>query len=494
MMSGSAGGAPDVAVASRGPTLSPLAAIPSGVTAIALVMCGLGIARGGITGYLSIGTAVGIALFALFGKIRFPALIAWVAVTVIVFPFARFPSSDALVTFDRVWIAAMASCFLSANVAPKSSTATRFLFGSLASLVVAYGVRALLSPGDQWRVLAEWVDAILLPVVLFAVSHRLTTTPDRCARLGGALCFAGGVLAVIGIAEWWLGFELASRSGGIPRLDLETGAIRVAGPYIAPEPYAVSLVLCLAGTIYWTITRRRHMLGTVIVLLELWAIGLTLFRAAWIAAVAVVVVTLGMRPRRAGRALVTMATVGVVVVLLFGQLGDNPTVSRRVENTENITGRIAVYGVAIDLFGASPLIGVGVGQFVAAQSSLGGSSLTGARYVQYPHSSYMAVLAEQGLLGFVPLVLVTVATWCFVRRLRRAAGVRDDEVFAAAVAAAAVGYFFISLTLTMLPYGSSNAFFAVLLGAGARRLDALVDEQETQDAPTTHGHRAAAVR
>jgi hypothetical protein len=70
-----------------------------------------------------------------------------------------------------------------------------------------------------------------------------------------------------------------------------------------------------------------------------------------------------------------------------------------------------------------------------------------------------------------------------VHVLRRRARSTTDTVLAASVAAAALAYWFMSLSLTMLPYGPSNAFVALVLGAGAGRLDALEAEPQAQQAP-----------
>jgi hypothetical protein len=83
----------------------------------------------------------------------------------------------------------------------------------------------------------------------------------------------------------------------------------------------------------------------------------------------------------------------------------------------------------------------------------------------------MAVLAEQGLFGFVPLVLLGGGIWLVVRRLRAVASTSEEGVLAGSIAGAAAGYLIMSLTLTMLPYEPSNAFFAAFLGMAVGRLD-----------------------
>ena len=106
-------------------------------------------------------------------------------------------------------------------------------------------------------------------------------------------------------------------------------------------------------------------------------------------------------------------------------------------------------------------------------SALPPTVVSGVEALPQPHSSYVGLLVEQGVVGFLPLVAVFLAAWWLVRRLRRAASDDEDAMFAACVAAAGLGYAFMSLTLTMLPYGTPNTFLAILLGAAAARLDLL---------------------
>ncbi|HEV3364190.1 MAG TPA: hypothetical protein VG795_08630, partial [Acidimicrobiia bacterium] len=52
--------------------------------------------------------------------------------------------------------------------------------------------------------------------------------------------------------------------------------------------------------------------------------------------------------------------VGVAVVALFTQLDGTRTVSSRLDDRTARHGRMAKYGVALDLFRVAPLVGIGV--------------------------------------------------------------------------------------------------------------------------------------
>jgi O-antigen ligase len=447
----------------------------SAATTLLFLAGGVGVWRDERVALVVISLALTAVLLLLFGELAFQALVAWAVLAPLVFAFARFPSQHPILTFDRAWIAGLAAAVvLSASDRRAPATApARAMAAALAWLVAAFGVRALTTSGEQ--TITIWIDAAVLPVVVFLVTRRAAATFDRCRSILGALTAAGAALGALGVAQKLFGFELASRAGGVPRFDSLVGQVRPSGPYAVPEVFAAVLLLCLAATLGWTALRgpAAYPLGVTAAALEIAAIGTTLFRAAWLAAIAVVVIVLGLRPRRPGRAALAMAVVGVVVVAVFTQMGDSTTVSKRLDDRTAVHGRMATYQVATALFREAPLFGIGIDRFEASSPFRARAYVQGVASLDHPHSSYVSVLTEQGLFGFVPFLAVTVAGWWLLHALRRQAISRDDAFVAAAVAAGAFAYWFLSLTLDLLPYGPSNAYLAVLLGVAAARLDVL---------------------
>src|SRR5947209_4954505 len=196
---------------------------------------GLAIGQGGPSAWVLVGLGLGGALFVTFGQLGFRTLTAWVVFSGFAYPFVRYPHAHTIFTFDRLWIGAMLACvFLGARELP-AARRTRSLYLALGWLTISYGIRAALTHGAAVRGLQAWVDAIVLPLVLFAVANRFCSTRQRIERLVLALMIGGVGLALLGLAERSMGFELASRSGGVPRFDQFIGAVRIAGPYTVPE-------------------------------------------------------------------------------------------------------------------------------------------------------------------------------------------------------------------------------------------------------------------
>ena len=95
--------------------------------------------------------------------------------------------------------------------------------------------------------------------------------------------------------------------------------------------------------------------------------------------------------------------------------------SERLDNTDNIYGRLATYEQGLDIFRDAPLFGVGVDQYHDYAEELRPETVNGVESVTYPHSTFVGMLAEQGLLGFVVLLVVCIAVWRVLHALSRMA-------------------------------------------------------------------------
>ena len=121
--------------------------------------------------------------------------------------------------------------------------------------------------------------------------------------------------------------------------------------------YALAMVLCFAATLYWAQARRgsAYLVGAAASILMLGAIGITYFRAAWIAALIVVVAAFGLRPKRFARVLAVGGLILALLLLASSRIEQSPSkLSTRLNDTQNVSGRLATYQVELSLFKANP--------------------------------------------------------------------------------------------------------------------------------------------
>jgi hypothetical protein len=442
---------------------------------------------------LLLAAAGAASLFVTFGTIGFPVLLGWLALTGIAYPFVNYPTINPLLTFDRIWVMGMLGCVALGYRTLRPCRETRFLLAAFGFLAVTFGLRAFTTQAGTNAPIKIWLDAIVVPLVLFTVTLIYARTARDAQRIAGAMMLAGAVLAALGIASLF-GFNAASYYGGQVRLESDLGTFRLSGPYPAPEPYGLSLIACLAASIYWLRARSegKRLVGSLIVLFQLVAISLTLFRATWIGAVFVLIAALGLRRHRPGRLLLVCGLAAVIAFVAMAELKHTRVYADRVNNTDNIWGRLATYQQGIDIFQTAPLFGIGVDGYHAVAELRTPRVYNGVDSVTYPHSSFVGILAEQGLVGFSAFLLVCVAVVRLLRSLFRRARLIEDATLAGATIGAAFGYLIMSLTLTMLPYGPSNSFFAVLIGLAAARLDAIARADSPGSgppAPSPRGRR-----
>jgi O-antigen ligase len=428
--------------------------------------------------------SAGGALLFLFAELQLSALLLWAPISVMAYPLARHLPGQPFVSVDRLWIGALIILLLTLPKAAPMSLPTRRLMTVLLAFAAIFAIRTVTSP-DIKTTLQICLDAVLLPVVLFAVVRRAVAASPRVAdQLAFSLLIAGVILAGIGIGERMFGYELATAAGGSVRLDESIGTVRISGPYPAPEVYGLTLVVCLAATMYW-IQRRgpaAYVTGGIVVGFEVLAIALTYFRVAWIGAAAVIVLSLALRPGRAGRGVGIVLLTAAVLALSFSGLQHISAVKERVQNTDNFYGRIATYKQGFQVWKEAPIFGVGVDQYHNKAVDLPEVAVNGVASQPYAHSSFEGTLAEEGVIGLALLILVAVYVWRLLRELRRAARRRADTLLVAATAGAALAYVLFSLSLTMITYGPNNAMLCVLLGMVAGRLDWIRGEPEESEA------------
>ena len=271
---------------------------------------------------LALALLAAASVSSIFASLGSTALVAWPPLAVAGYLLVRFPRDHPVITFDRVWIGGLLAYILLADRRIQAAASSRFMKIGLGVFIAEFGIRAISTSTSISGPIQTWINSIVLPSIVFVAASRYATTRERTQRFAASLMIAGGLLGAIGLAERLVGFELASLSGGERRYDEVIGATRISGPYSVPETYALSLVICFAATLYWLQSRGRgpYIWGILIAGLEVTGIAFSYFRAAWIAALLVVIGSFGIRPRRFGRTVAVAVIVGSLAFAGTAQL------------------------------------------------------------------------------------------------------------------------------------------------------------------------------
>lgn len=456
---------------------APQSALAAAALAVVCATCGWALAQHSrLLLLLPILVALA-ALLLVFASVGITALWVWAPLAVVTYPFG---GPNANITFSRFWIPGLVVLLVLIADERRSARASHRVLWALVLLAAVFGVRTALTGGTRGEYaygFRVWIDSLLLPLIIFAVVRRVVAAKEGAAeRIALSLMIAGLLLAVIGIGETIFGFQLASSiRGGSVFFDTSINQVRISGPYESPAPYGLALVLCLAATLYWILMRPRApdtlLLALGVAALQFTAIFLNFFRVGWISAILVIVCSIGLRRGRALRLLVVVGTVALVGALAFTQLQSRSAISTRVDNSQNIYARLGAYEQAFEIFRTQPVFGIGALRYNTVASQLPPLVVDGVQSVPDPHDSFLEVLAEDGVIGFIALLWVAIAIGRLVHDFRDNATTSSDAVLGGALMGAVTAYLIYSLTLEMLPYGPSNQFFAVILGLAAGRLD-----------------------
>jgi O-antigen ligase len=473
-------------IGGRHPDLTRWVLVLGAIGLLALMEAVL-ISRGSLLAYALCGAlAVAIAGFVV-SHHMYGVFLGWVALEGLAYPFLRYPLNSNVLTFDRFVLLALGFALLLTSGPPITQKSKRLAI-AFGVFTAAYGVRVLftdplpLPPGrlpySPLQPYLDYLDNVLLPFVVFLVALR-TITPGRWRELARALSFLGVSLSALSLLQWVFGFELASLSGNNPFVDQSAGVVRVGGPYFDPSAYGSVMVVCIAATVFWMQREKAYMLGWCVLAIELLGLAPTYTKTVWGAGFVTVVLALGLRRRFSSRTVLVAFYSVTFLGVIFTLVQNSPVVQARVTSqasNDNFSGRLAVWQQALEILGQWPWFGAGAGQFTSAQQLVSPVYVHGVAAVPSPHNTFVAILAETGIVGFAALVFVLVAAGGVLRATRLRARTDEDGLFRASAVAGVVGCLLLSQTFTEIYVAPSMIFVGLLLGVVAGRLNWLGPE------------------
>jgi len=378
----------------------------------------------GIVGGL-IGTCVMGYLIAttLGGKVE-PVILTWALIFPLGYYFLSFPRERSIITLDRLLPVAL---LLAIGLASrdKSKRLPRALRRCALAWIAFLAVAATSLLRDSNLVSGRLlVDGFCLPAILGWVVIRDFRVEENAATLHLVTSLMAFYVAGIGVAEVVLRQDL---------LPLPGGEITFAGALARPNgPFWNNDVFALIGLVtFFLLLFLRNLLGENV---SLWrrvfhCIGLTaalatalmpMFRSVGISLMVILLIAaLSARTpsrRLAGFALLLVCVLAVSLVSILA-----PDTYADRSNPDNVYGRLAEQMQTWHLFSSHPLFGVGLGRFT---ETVNGDTrylafYDGVRSVNSPHNILGGILAETGILGFVPYVAAQIALFLVFWPLRR---------------------------------------------------------------------------
>jgi O-antigen ligase len=268
--------------------------------------------------------------------------------------------------------------------------------------ILCAGLTLLLRPGNP-KVPAKYYTFVQLFAVLWMIWQL---APTRRALYGLMFSYVLGAYAA-SVATILL---YRSQAGLLRRF-------AVGG--VDPNDLAMTLALAVPMAWYLGTVYQRPILRFVsraYLPVGLLALGLTGSRGGMIVAfVSLAIVPLSMTRLTPGRLATAMATLALTGALAAVYVPDK--VVARLATTQNevesasFGGRFKLWVAGMEAFTQKPLMGYGTGGFVGAiYSKLGDQSLVA-------HNSYISVLVEEGIIGFLCYAVMLLSVVAAVRKL-----------------------------------------------------------------------------
>ncbi len=283
--------------------------------------------------------------------------------------------------------------------------------------LIAYGLLAIATaPMSIDPVLSALKAASFLGLVLLT-AFLVGTTNDtrRRAALGVFGAFPAAVAAVA------LGGILLSPASSFRSVEGLFSQLTLVGLSTHPNTVGMILVLALLALGVRVASRRISrlhgvLLGTTLLLLLL----LTRSRSALIMLVGGAMYVLWIRRNLTRRAIGVLVVAALLILVQGDSIGRFLMRSQTSDNIEQLSGRMPIWQISMEIWHASPFIGHG---YYTAQRTLIQQTGRGRMYfgseISTSDNVFLDVILGNGLLGLIPVALATAGALHLCLRARR---------------------------------------------------------------------------
>jgi O-antigen ligase len=384
--------------------------------------------------FLGLGLAPAVAILISRGQWLYAIVVALVAPGVALFcarPFIGvilwlllMPLSSALANAEVVYWALhriMIPCILVLAVLSRALKVSKHPPVRLGPPELAMGILAGLVPSfillfqtDNRLPLIQYVDRILIPFCMYLVM-RLTDSRERDLRLlQWTVLFIATSQCVIGLLSWFAPQIL-------PRAWISYWqGYRTSGSLANPNVYAVVLIFCATLLFHAAMNRKPDLVRALFLSvcgLSAVCVFLSLERAAWLGAVFAIAGLLVLYPGP----MLRLISIGVVVMIVLGAgplSNQMAAASGRIGQQQQIDDRVVVSDAMVQMTQIKPVFGWGYGtlnQNLQQYYQRVGDAAIAKGFVT-SHNTYLTILVELGLVGFLLYLFPTV--WWLVLTVR----------------------------------------------------------------------------
>jgi len=281
-------------------------------------------------------------------------------------------------------------------------------------ILVVYGlVSILFSTADTLLALVRFADRMILPFCMYLVIRLLAPREREFKQLKWVALFIAISQSLIGFMSWFAPQVL-------PDIWHYLNGARTTGSLKDPNLYALMLtfsaIILVHAAVNEKSTLKRLIFFLVIGISALFAF-LSLERASWLGGFFITIGLVILFPKTMIKLLIVCSI--VAVILGAGLLSAHVSLSiNRFGDANPVYDRLVVFDAMAQMFSERPLLGWGyesLDQHIQPFYRRVGEAYISSRMVT-SHNTYMTVLTELGLVGFIFYMFPVV--WWFVLSIR----------------------------------------------------------------------------
>lgn len=257
-------------------------------------------------------------------------------------------------------------------------------------------------------------DRVIVPMCLYLIVRLLEPDERDLRWLVPAVIFVLVTQSLIGLLSWTV-------PGVLPTDWLGKLGERTIGSLRTPDVFGTTVLFCGLFLFSAALNARNHAIGRVwavlALVLTMFMVFMTFSRGNWLAGSLAIIGTLFIY-REFAKALIVVLAPVVVLSLATGALAGQVQLAQErflsEQSEESALSRLPVVFAAVRMFEANPLLGWGYESFDRFdrefQRQVGDLVYPDKDHAS--HNSYLTILAEQGIIGFLLFIAPTVY-WLF---------------------------------------------------------------------------------
>jgi O-antigen ligase len=266
---------------------------------------------------------------------------------------------------------------------------------------------------DTTRTLIQFYDLIFVPISIYWLIRMLNPSEQDLKRFLWVALFVVLVQATIGMLSWFSPASVPTQWQSHLAGERTVGTVRNVAVYTSTLLF-FSLLLLQYGV---NSTSNLIRLGTLFIFgLALFCVFISFSRASWLGGIIVLTATLFLYPNIMPRFIIVLSIVTVVFAgtLLAGELAfahERLTSEQALNSAES---RVITNNASIQMIKEKPLMGWGFRNYDRFdrrfQTRVGNIAVLNDGT---SHNTYLTIMAEQGLLGFV-FYITPLFWWIFL--------------------------------------------------------------------------------